>query len=203
MAKELVFGTTNPGKIAQIQGALEPLGIVVRGIGDFDISLDVEEDGETAQENARKKATTYVGELGRTVFSMDNALYLDGLADADQPGLHVRRIPGSASDRPSDDELLTYYSALIKAHGGKMTGRWEFALAIARPDGTIAETIIISPRQFVSTPSQRVVAGYPLESIQVDPESGRCISDMSESDQAEFWQRSIGGPLSKFVAANL
>jgi inosine/xanthosine triphosphate pyrophosphatase family protein len=49
--KELVFGTSNRAKIQQVQGALGK-GVVVRGINEFDVNIQVEEDGKTAQENA-------------------------------------------------------------------------------------------------------------------------------------------------------
>ncbi len=198
---ELIFGTNNRAKIAQIQGALKPLGLTVRGIGEFGITLDVPENGVTAQENARIKASAYAAAARRPVFSMDNALYLDGLSDTEQPGLHVRRIPGS-TDRPSDEELITYYTHLIATHGGTMTGRWEFAIAIVSPDGKIAETTITSPRQFTATASQQVVDGYPLESLQIEPATGKYISEMTINEQDQFWQRAIGQPLMEFIAAH-
>ncbi len=77
---ELVIGTSNPAKKQMIQSALRPLGIAVRAVDDYGIALDVEEDGATAQANARKKALTYAQALGRPVLSMDNTLYLRDLA---------------------------------------------------------------------------------------------------------------------------
>jgi XTP/dITP diphosphohydrolase len=142
---ELVFGTGNRAKVAQVQGALEPLGIRVLSIKELGIELDVPEDGATAQENARAKAQAYALASGGTVFSMDNALYLNGLPDDEQPGLHVRRIPGGP-ERPSDQQMLDYYAELVGRHGGRMEGYWEFAIAIATPDGRLAETTIRSPR---------------------------------------------------------
>jgi inosine/xanthosine triphosphate pyrophosphatase family protein len=199
---ELVFGTGNKAKIAQIQGALLPLGITVVGIGDLAKTLHVEEDGATAQENARKKALAYSGALGRRVFSMDNALYFDGLPDDQQPGLNVRRVP-SENERPTDDEMLAYYIDLINAHGGEIGGYWDFAICIAGPDGAVVETTIKSPRRFTGKRSPEVVEGYPLESIQIDPLTGMYVSEMSEGEQAEFWQRAIGEPLCAFVKANI
>jgi inosine/xanthosine triphosphate pyrophosphatase family protein len=199
---ELIFGTNNRAKIAQIQGALKPLDIVVRGIGELGIDMDVPEGGVTAQENARLKGTAYAHAAHRTVFSMDNALYLKGLAEANQPGLNVRRIPGSVI-RPTDTEMIAYYTQLLADHGGTMDGYWEVAIAIVSPDGSIAETTFRSPRQFTSTPSKQIVDGYPLESIQIDPETGKYISEMSRDEQDVFWQRVIGRPLMEFVGGHI
>ncbi len=80
-----------------------------------------------------------------------------------------------------------------------MNGRWEFGVCVADPDGRVWETTIISPRIFTSTRSSKVVVGYPLESLQIDPESGRYISELSEEEHATFWQCMIGSTLAAFV----
>jgi len=195
---ELIFVTNNPDKILQDDCALQSLAVKVRGIHEFGIALDVPEDGPTALDNARAKALAYAAALQRPVFSMDNALYLDSLTDEDQPGLHVRRIPG-ATERPSDEELLAHYSQLIAKHGGQMTGRWEFAVAIALPTGQTYEAVIISPRLFTSHISPKRINGYPLESIQIDPATNNYVAEMTAAEQDTFWQRSIGVALANFV----
>lgn len=198
--KELIFGTGNQAKIQQVQSVLGD-SVRVRGVNEFDIDIKVREDGKTAQENARKKATAYASALRRTVFAMDNALYLKGLADNEQPGLYVRRVGGV--ERLTDQEMIESYRALIASQGEQIEGYWESGVSIARPDGTSVEDSIISPRIFVAKASDRMVPGYPLESIQIDPETGKYISEMSAEEQSRFWQQNIGEPLSRFIQANL
>jgi XTP/dITP diphosphohydrolase len=193
----LTIGTTNPAKVAQIAGALASLGVTVRGIEAGETLPVVLEDGETVQENARKKATAYAKTLGRRVLSMDNALYLEGLSPEEQPGIHVRRIGGAM--RNTDEELLAHYEEVIKKLGERVNGRWEFGVCVADPDGHTWEIIIISPRIFTSMRSSKVVVGYPLESLQIDPESGRYVSELGEEERAEFWQHMIGDELMKFM----
>ena len=198
--KEIIFGTTNEAKIKQLQGALAPIGVTVRGIQDKAALPVVEEDGITAQENARKKATTYANFLGVVVLSMDNALYLDNLPIDEQPGQHVRRI-GGTNVKLSDEELLAHYAALVRRLGGTAPGHWEFAICVATPDGKVEEITIISPRIFTSTASSKILPGYPLESIQIDAETGKYISEMTQDEQDIFWQRAIGKPLQEFVGS--
>lgn len=194
---ELTFGTTNEAKIKQIRGALAPSGIEVNGVVDKSLLPEVVEDGKTANENARKKALAYAKALGKTVFSMDNALYINGLSDDKQPALNVRRIDGHTAT--SDEEMIEYYSKLIESLGGKAEGYWEFGICIATPDGEYKETTIKSPRNFVSTPTTNRQAGYPLESIQIEPASGKYIAGMSQLEQDSFWQQAIGEKLLEFV----
>lgn len=198
--KELIFGTSNKAKIQLVQGALGEQ-FIVRGISEFGIEIDVAEDGTTAEENARKKATVYAKSLEKTVFAMDNALYFNDLPDSEQPGLHVRRIGGG--ERVTDEAMLESYKEFVKSHGDQMKAYWEFGLSIAQPDGTSVETSIISPRLFVAQASSKMISGFPLESIQIDPETGKYVSEMNDEEQAQFWQRNIGQSLSIFIRANL
>ena len=197
--KKLIIGTKNPSKLKQIQDALKSLKIEVVGLEDYQIDFEVKETGKTAQENARQKATTYSKVLKKPVLSMDNALFLNGLPDNQQPGIHVRRIKGR-SGRPNDQEMLGYYSKLIKKLGGKINGHWEFATCVANGPDSIWETTFNSPRVFIAKPSNKVCPGYPLDSLQIDPESGKYISEMlMEEKNVQLWEKIIGGPLCSFV----
>lgn len=198
MFRELIIGTGNAAKKKAIQSALSPLDITVRGTDDLGIFLDVPEDGQTVQANARQKSLAYAQVVGQPVLSMDNALYLQGLPDDEQPGIRTRRIPGSTT-RPTDAELLTYYTRKIKALGNMIHGHWEYALCMADTQGQMVEKTYLSPRLFVSEPCAALLPGYPLESLQIEPESGKYIAEMSENEQAAFWQKGIGQFLADFV----
>ena len=199
--KEIIFGTKNPAKIEQVRDVLSPLGISVVGLGEFGKLPDVEEDGNDVVDNAVKKAVAYARAFGKVVFSMDNGLYFDDFPTDQQPGTHVRRVNGE--DRASDAELLAYYVNLVAQHGGTMKARWEYGLAIAHPSGEFVSTSLSYPRLFTSTPSSVMAEGYPLESLQVDPETGEYVTEISEEQRIAYWQKVIGGPLGKFVVANI
>ena len=196
--KEIIFGTTNEAKIKQVRGALSPAGIGVMNILNKEILPEVSEDGKTAVENARKKALAYAKTLGKVVFSMDNALYLEGLSDDKQPGLNVRR-PNGITTRITDEEMIAHYSKLIGSIGERVNGYWEYGFCIATPTGEYQETIIKAPRIYVSKPSPIIQSGYPLESLQIEPESEKYMSELTQEEQDTFWQKVIGKPLLEFV----
>lgn len=181
-----------------VQAALAPMGVAVKGTDDIGIQITIIEDGVTAQDNARKKSLIYARAASKPVLSIDNALYLDGLSDDEQPGVNTRTVPG-IEGRASDEELLHYYSQRVARLGGSIDGRWEFALCIADEASNFVERTIISPRRFVSVPSKSLLPGYPLESIQIEPRTGRYISDMTTEEQDVFWQDIIGGQLRDFL----
>lgn len=199
MAYELVYGTHNPSKIAQVQAALADTDITVVGLGDVDFVVD--EDGTSPEENARKKAVEYASAIGRPVLSMDVALYFDDLPANQQPGLYVRRIPGHES--ASDEALTAYYTKLIADHGGTIHGYWEFSYALGYPDRTSQAFTARTHRTFVSTPHSAALPGYPLESLQIDPESGKYLTEFTPQEQAEAWRKSLGQKLAAFIQQNI
>lgn len=197
----ILFGTTNPGKLDQVRKALLSINIDVEGLESYLELPDVIEDGQTAQENARKKALAYARATGRTVFAMDNALYFAGVRPEDQPGIHPRRIPGY-TERPNDDEVLAYYTNLIDRYGGSVPGYWEFAIAVARPSGELIErTTRSAPHHFLSSPSRQRIPGYPLDSLQFVSECDAYTSELPAEKLAEFWDAMIGAELRSLVQA--
>lgn len=197
--KELLMATTNPAKIAQLAGILSPIGVTVVGVPDKTTLPIVAEDGLTPLENAHKKALAYAAALNKTVISTDTALYIDVLeGDPRQPGLNVRRIPGSTS-RPTDLELLAYYEKLISQFGSQVTAKWESAFCVATPTGITHEIVLISPTILANKPSTHVLEGYPLESLQIDPQSGKFRSDMTQTELTALWNNQIGAPLLDFI----
>lgn len=193
----LIIGTKNSAKVWQIKCALKPLGLDIQGLPDLAFP-EIREEGVTALENAKSKAIFYAAAIGSPVLSTDNALYLDGLAPEQQPGLNVRRI-GGRPDRASDGEILLHYSGLVEKLGGRIGGYWEYGICLAYPDGRTEEMIMKSPRLFVSQPSPKKIEGYPMESIQICQETGRYIAEMTPEEQDNFWQKSIGRELCDFV----
>lgn len=196
--KELIIGTGNKAKKKAFRSVFAPLGITILGTDELGISLDIQEDGSTAQENARKKSLAYAQAVDRPVLSLDNALYLQGLSEDEQPGIHTRRVPEKRG-RATDEELLAFYAKTVQQLGGRIEGYWEYAICLADAQGRTLEKTFRTQRIFVAETSPVLLPGYPLESIQIDPVSGMYISEMTEEEQASFWQKTIGEPLVAFI----
>ena len=202
--RELLVGTTNPARLAQLASILQPAGILIRSAADLASKPlpPVREDGERACDNAVQKASTYAAHLGQPVFAVDAALELDGIAPSEQPGVYVRRLAGRG-DRPSDEDVLTRYRNLCRRHGGRLTGTWQFALAIATHGGHCHHHVVTSRRILQADGSPRRRAGYPLDSLQVDPLTGKYLADLSTGEVLAFWQRTVGRDITSFVTDTL
>ncbi len=104
------------------------------GIGDFSLSLpEVDESGNNPLENAKIKALAYYQALHEQtdfdypLFSCDSGLYIDGLIEKEQPGVHVRRV---GNKNLTDEEMIAYYSSLAGRLGGKATARYRNAICL-------------------------------------------------------------------------
>ena len=62
---QILLATSNAGKLRDFTGAAAPFGITIASIPNFSSLPQVVEDGATFEENARKKAESYLEFLGK------------------------------------------------------------------------------------------------------------------------------------------
>ena len=163
--KQIIFATSNESKSKRFSKGLKELGIEVLSLKDIDIKLDVEEDGNTAIENALIKARECYRKTRRPSMGMDDTLYMEGVPKDLQPGLFVRRVNGK---NLTDEEMIEHYTNLVKEYGkdGRINCKWIYGLAVINEKGEEA-TYTWSKDDFymVSTRSDKINPGYPLNSI--------------------------------------
>ncbi|MGH2519742.1 MAG: non-canonical purine NTP pyrophosphatase, partial [Chloroflexota bacterium] len=82
----LLVGTTNLHKLEEYRELLAGLPFRLFGLRDVAIIEDVDETGETFEENARLKADRYAELSGLLTLADDSGLEVDALAG--QPGVH-------------------------------------------------------------------------------------------------------------------
>ena len=92
--KEILFATGNASKVARFYEKLLEKGILLKSLKDIDISLEIEENGKTAIENAKIKAKAYYEATKMITMAMDDTMYIDDIPEDKQPGVFVRRING-------------------------------------------------------------------------------------------------------------
>ena len=122
---KVLFATTNPAKVKRYANKLQNKGIEVLTLKDINLKLDVEETGKNAIENALLKAKAYFEATGITSIGIDNNLFIEELPEEKQPGTHVRRVGGKEL---TDEEMIQYYTNLVKENGGKLTAKWVYGM---------------------------------------------------------------------------
>ena len=89
---KLILATGNKGKLREFKEILEPLGYEILSQGELGLDLDVEETGETFEENAFLKADAVVKATGHAAVADDSGLCVEALDGA--PGVHSARYGG-------------------------------------------------------------------------------------------------------------
>ena len=177
---KVLFATTNPAKIKRYAEKLKEKNIEVLTIKDIGINLKPEETGKNAIENAYIKAKAYYDVTKITTIGMDNNLFIEELPEDKQPGTYVRRINGKELN---DEEMIEYYSNLVKENGGKLTARWVYGMVIYNGKEPKEYTWSKGNFYFIDKPSEKRNPGYPLDSISIMPECNKYFVDLTKEDK--------------------
>lgn len=129
---DFILATNNMKKLAEMQRILSPLGINVVTAKMLGITLeDVEEDGETFEDNARLKAHAACRETNMPAIADDSGLCVDYLDGA--PGIFSARFSGEHGNDEKNNDLL-----LEKLEGVPLEERTAYyvcAICCTFPDG--------------------------------------------------------------------
>lgn len=193
---KVLFATGNPAKIKKFADALKENGIELLTIKDLNINVNVEESGNTAIENAYLKAKAYYDIAKIPTIGMDNNLFIEGISEEEQPGTHVRRVNGQELN---DEEMIEYYTSLIKKYGGKVPAKWVYGMVIY--DGKEAKEFTWSKEHFylVDKPSQNRNPGYPLDSINIIPEFNKYLVDLTKEEKTKYNETDKTNEVIKFM----
>ena len=164
--KLLVVATGNPGKLKEMQVYLQDLGWELQLKPE---ELEIEETGETFIANACLKASEVAKATGEWSIADDSGLMVDALNG--QPGIYSARYGKTDADR---------ISRLLKELGSEPNREAQFvcAIAIARPDGTIALQVEgICRGEILHTP--RGTGGFGYDPIFYVPAQQQTFAEMT------------------------
>jgi XTP/dITP diphosphohydrolase len=125
----LVIATTNPGKTDEIRDMLEGFPVNIKNLADFGPIPAVEEDGETFDDNAYKKASFVSRVLGLPALADDSGLCVDALDG--RPGVFSARYAG---ENATDEQRYTKLLDEMKDKTNRKAA-FECVISIAVPPG--------------------------------------------------------------------
>ncbi|MDY7020511.1 MAG: RdgB/HAM1 family non-canonical purine NTP pyrophosphatase [Cyanobacteriota bacterium] len=166
MFKTLVVATGNPGKLEEMNDYLLEVNVELQAKPE---EIDVEETGETFSENACLKASEVAQATRQWAIADDSGLCVEALNDA--PGVY------SARYAPTNSERI---DRVLKELGDSTNRNAKFvcAIAIARPDGSIALTLEgICPGEILKTPQGS--SGFGYDPIFYVPSEQKTFAEMS------------------------
>ena len=131
MSDKIIFATGNEGKLREIRLILEDLGMEVLSLKEAGIQLEIQENGDTFEENAVIKARAVMEETGALVLADDSGLEIDYLNG--EPGVYSARYLGEdTSYRIKNQNLIDRLEGVPEE---KRTARFVCVIAAVFPDG--------------------------------------------------------------------
>ena len=197
---KVLFATTNPAKIKKYAEKLENKNIEVLTLKDIGMNLHIEESGKDAIENAYIKAKAYYDATNIVTIGMDNNLYIEELPDEKQPGTHVRRIGGKELN---DEEMIVYYTNLVKEYGGRLTAKWIYGMVIYNGKDKKEYSWSKSHFYFIDKPCEKRNPGYPLDSISILPECNKYFVELTEEDWKKSSKENKRDDVIEFILNNI
>lgn len=179
---EILFATGNVSKVQRYSKKLLEHGITLKCLNDFDFTIDIDENGETAIENAIIKAKAYYEKTNMITMAVDDTLYIDGIPKEKEPGVFVRRVNGK---RLNDDEMIEYYTGLVKDYGvdGKLNCKWILGMAVIKDGEVYTYNGVTDEYLLVDTPCVDRREGYPLSSILINKKANKYDIYLTEEDK--------------------
>ena len=129
ISRKLLVATNNAGKFNEYGVLLKGIPFEIFSLTDVGIDADVEETGNTFEQNAAAKATTYCAMSGLLTLADDSGLEVDALGG--EPGVMSARYAGP---RASDEDRVNYLlSKMAGVPWEKRTARFVCVIAVATP----------------------------------------------------------------------
>ncbi|MFC1967593.1 RdgB/HAM1 family non-canonical purine NTP pyrophosphatase [Chloroflexota bacterium] len=134
MTNKLLLATNNRGKLREYRMMLGNIPYELVTPAEQGISLEVEEVGETMEENARLKAVAFASAGGLLCLADDSGLEVDALDG--EPGVHSARYAGEGA---SDADRVNFLLERLKGvPWEKRKARFRCVIAIAGTAGIAA-----------------------------------------------------------------
>ena len=178
LSKEIVIASGNKGKIKEAQEILKEYKIIP--MSEIGIDIDVEEDQDTFEGNAIKKAETIAKKLGGKMCIADDSgieiEYLDGF-----PGVYTKRwLQGT--DRERNLAIIEKLKGVSKENR-----KIKFITAMAISDGENTITAIGDIEGYV-VEMPRGDNGFGFDEI-FELEDGKTLAEISQDEKNEISAR--------------
>jgi len=189
--KRILIATSNPGKLRDFAGAAAVHGIEIAGFPNFSSLPLVVEDGQTFEDNARKKAEQYSGYIpGEIVLADDSGLEIDALNGA--PGVHSARYAAEEprlADANTDDELNN--ARVLRELQGippeGRTGQFVCVLTAARDGKTLATFRGTAEGIILDAP--RGTNGFGYDPLFYFPQIKKTFAELTAEEKSKYSHR--------------
>ncbi|WP_144462793.1 XTP/dITP diphosphatase [Siminovitchia fortis] len=181
--KSVIIATKNKGKAKEFERLFSKYGMEVKTLIDFPDVPDIEETGETFEENAIIKAEAIAKLANSFVVADDSGLVIDALGG--RPGVYSARYAGA--EKNDEDNIDKVLSEMEAVNEEERTARFYCALAVAGPD---FETITVNGTcEGIILNERRGSEGFGYDPIFFVPSEGKTMAEMSPERKNELSHR--------------
>ena len=186
-----ILASNNSKKLAEMRGILSPLGIELLSQSEAGLSIEVEENGSTFEENSRLKALGACDLVNAPCIADDSGLCVDALGGA--PGVYSARY-GGESCRSDKDR----YELLLRNMEGVTDRRAKFVCVITCvfPNGDSIVCRGECPGEILTAP--RGEGGFGYDPVFRPEGEARSMAEMDAGEKNAISHR--GRALEKFKA---
>jgi XTP/dITP diphosphohydrolase len=173
--RPLVLATRNQGKVAEFRTLFNGIDVDIRDLGQFGPIPEVQEDGETFEENAVKKARFTARVLGFPAVADDSGLTVGALKG--EPGVRSARYAGEgATDDANNLKLLNEMTGIQDRRAVFLC-----VIAIAVPRGP---ALIYEGRcEGVITETPTGQGGFGYDPLFYYPPEGKTFAEMTAREK--------------------
>jgi XTP/dITP diphosphohydrolase len=174
----LLIATNNPGKVAELRTLLDGCGWEIVTPAELGIAVDVEETGETYQDNARLKALEGMQASGLVTLADDSGLEVQALGG--EPGVHSARFLGG--DIPFEQRFAEIERRLAGLPIEQRLCRFVAVIAIADPRTGNVRLAEGEVRGLVAS-GPRGESGFGYDPIFWSPDQSATMAELPEHEK--------------------
>ena len=180
---KLLLASNNRAKLREIREIMQ--GYEILSLADVNIDVDVEENGETFEENALIKAREICRISGLPSISDDSGLCVDFLNGA--PGIYTARFAGEEkNDDANIDKLLSVMSGVERENRG---AAFVSAAAVCFPDGS--ESVVRGECRGLIETERHGTGGFGYDPVFFSEEFGKTFGELSAAEKNSVSHRKI------------
>lgn len=195
----LLIATKNHAKADDYKHILAGLGVEAVSLADIGETDDVEETGETLEENAILKAVYFSKKHSCPTISDDSGFEIDALGG--EPGIYARRWPGYEA---TDEELINMVvTKLADIPLEKRTAKFSSYTVLADKEGSVAAEGAGYINGFIPLKiCDKRWPGFPYRSCLFVPQFNKFWGELSDAEfrQLNFRHKAIEKMIEKIKA---
>ena len=181
--KNIIIATKNKGKAKDFEALFGPHGYEVLTLHDVADDMDVEETGNTFEENALIKAKALSERLQTMVIADDSGLEIDALDG--RPGIYSARYAGEEkSDEANIDKVL---EELNDVEDSDRTARFVCAIAVVSPN--LEPLTVRGTCEGVIAKERKGTNGFGYDPIFYVPSENKMMAELSSDEKGAISHR--------------